>query len=113
MTSFQWVAFVVLGASFLLTMTLTIRRSITPRVGLAWSLLWIAAAVAIAWPEMIGAIARGLGIGRGADLVLYLAILAMVLGFFAVYVRMRRMERELTKIVRELALRSPQEPEQR
>lgn len=105
MTSFQLIAFVVLGISFVITIALTVRRSVAPRVGFAWGLLWIAAAVAIARPELTAVIARALGIGRGTDLVLYVAILAMVFGFFAVYVRLRRIESDLTKIVRELAIR--------
>lgn len=111
MTSFQWIAFVVLGLSFAATLTLTVRRRIAPRVGFAWGMLWIAAAVAIARPELTAIVARFLGIGRGTDLVLYVAILGMVFGFFAVYVRMRRIESDLTKVVRELALRSAQPPD--
>lgn len=106
MTSFQWIAFAILGVSFTVTLGLTVRRVITPRVGLAWGLLWIAAAVAIAKPELTATIARALGIGRGTDLVLYFAILFMIFGFFAVYVRLRRIESEMTKVVRELAIRS-------
>lgn len=110
MTSFQWIAFVVLGISFVITLMLTVRRRVAPRVGFAWGMLWIAATIAIARPELTATIARALGIGRGADLVLYIAILAMVFGFFAVYVRMRRIESDLTKIVRELAIRNAEEP---
>lgn len=106
MTSFQWIAFAILGFSFTVTLALTVRRAIAPRVGFAWGLLWIAAAVAIAKPELTATIARALGIGRGTDLVLYFAILFMIFGFFAVYVRLRRIESEMTKVVRELAIRS-------
>jgi hypothetical protein len=106
MTSFQWIVLVVLGISFTVTVSQAVRRAIAPRVALAWGLLWIAAAVAIARPELTVVVARALGIGRGADLVLYVAILAMGFGFFAVYVRLRRIESDLTKIVRELAIRS-------
>ena len=106
MTSFQWIAFAILGVSFIVTLTLTVRRVIAPRVGFAWGLLWIAAAVAIARPELTATVARLLGIGRGTDLVLYFAILFMIFGFFAVYVRLRRVESDLTKVVRELAIRS-------
>lgn len=106
MTSFQWIAFAILGVSFTVTLGLTMRRVIAPRVGFAWGLLWIAAAVAIAKPELTATIARALGIGRGTDLVLYFAILFMIFGFFAVYVRLRRIESEMTKVVRELAIRS-------
>ena len=110
MTSFQWIAFAVLGISFAVTLTLTVRRVIAPRVGFAWAVLWIAAAIAIAKPELTATIAKAMGIGRGTDLVLYFAILFMIFGFFAVYVRLRRVESDLTKIVRELAIRSAEEP---
>jgi hypothetical protein len=111
LTTFQWIAFVVLAVPFAITVTLTVRRTIAPRVGLAWGLLWIAAAVLIARPELTAVVARALGIGRGTDLVFYFAILGMVFGFFTIYVRMRRIESDLTKIVRELALRGADEPE--
>ena len=113
MTSFQWIAFAVLGISFAVTLTLTVRRTIAPKIGLAWGLLWIAAAVAIARPEITADVARALGIGRGTDLVLYFAILGMVFGFFAMYVRMRRIESDLTKVVRELAIRGASEGDAR
>lgn len=113
MTSFQWIAFAVLAIPFVITLVLTMRRTIARRVGLAWGLLWIAAAVLIARPELTAVIARALGIGRGTDLVLYVAILGMIFGFFTVYVRMRRIESDLTKIVRELAIRAADDPNDR
>jgi small membrane protein len=111
LTSFQWIAFAILGLSFAVTLALTVRRVIAPRIGFAWGVLWIAAAVAIAKPELTGVVARALGIGRGTDLVLYFAILFMIFGFFAVYVRLRRIESDMTKLVRELAVRSASEPD--
>ena len=111
MTTFQWIAFIVLAVPFAATVTLTVRRTIAPRVGFAWGLLWIAAAVLIARPELTAILARALGIGRGTDLVFYFAILGMVFGFFTVYVRLRRIESDLTKIVRELAIRSAETPD--
>jgi hypothetical protein len=111
MTTFQVSAFIFLGLALTATISLWSRRRASSRVAVAWSLLWIGAAVAIARPEITVRVAHILGIARGADLVFYLAILGMFLGFFAVYVRFRRMESEMTRIVRELALRSPKEPD--
>lgn len=110
LTSFQWIAFVILSISFSVTLVLTLRRRIGPRVGFAWGLLWLGAAFAVARPEITSDIAHVLGIARGTDLVLYFAILGMLFGFFTFYVRLRRMESDLTRIVRELAIRSAQEP---
>jgi small membrane protein len=45
-----------------------------------------------------------LGIGRGADLVFYCGILAMLVGFLLFYIRYRRVEEEITLLVRHIAL---------
>ncbi|MCH2161499.1 MAG: DUF2304 domain-containing protein [Phycisphaerales bacterium] len=55
-------------------------------------------------PNRTTAIARSLGIARGTDLLLYLMVLAVLQGFLLVYLRLRRVRRELTILVRKLAL---------
>jgi hypothetical protein len=107
MTVFQIAAFLILGLALAATVTMAVRNRIAGRVAFAWSLLWIAAIIAIARPQLTVTVANVLGIARGADLVFYLAILGMLVGFFAVFVRMRRFETEMTRVVRELALRAP------
>ena len=77
----------------------------TRRESLIWALVWLVAGGAIIWHDVTSVIARALGIGRGADLVLYCAVVVMMVGFLMVYVRMRRIRRELTLLVRELAIR--------
>ncbi len=68
-------------------------------------LLWIAAGVAVVYPRITVIVARVLGIGRGADLVSYCAVVFMMVGFSMIYVRLRRLRREVTLLVRELAIR--------
>ena len=41
----------------------------------------------------------------GADLVFYCAILGTFAGFFVMFLRFRRLERDLTRIVRQVAIR--------
>jgi hypothetical protein len=74
------------------------------RAALPWMALWLAAAVAFAWPESTGIVARRLGVDRGADLISYLSVLAMLLGFLWVSVRLRGLNRQITLVVRALAL---------
>ena len=81
-----------------------LRGRIGPIVGLAWLTLWVTAGIAIARPETTVAAARLLGITRGADLVFYLAILGMIIGFFAVYLGLRRLEGEITTLTRHMAV---------
>lgn len=68
-------------------------------------LLFIAAAgSSVFFPQAWTWLANLIGIGRGADLLLYITVLAF-LGFVAsTYRRFRRMERELTEIARHVAL---------
>ena len=75
-----------------------------------WILLWAAAAIAIARPRLTVLAARALGIDRGADLIFYLAILATLIGFFLIYVRLRRVEENLTHLVRHLAIQEHETP---
>jgi small membrane protein len=110
MTSFQIGATLVLGIFFIVNITLAMRRRLAPRVAFSWGLLWVAAIVTILRPGITVMFAHALGIARGADLVFYLGILGMFIGFFASYVRIRRLESEITKIVREIALQRPGEP---
>lgn len=102
-------AFQILGISLtgcfgLLTVLGVVRRRLRPLPGTGWTLLWAAAAIAIARPQLTVVVAQALGIVRGADLIFYLAILGMFVGFFVVYVRLRRLDEGLTQVVRRLAI---------
>ena len=105
MNLFQTLALVAIAALFVLTLVAAVRGWATRRDALLWALLWLVAGVAIMWPGVTKVIANALGIGRGADLVLYCAVVVMMLGFLMVYVRLRRIRREMTLLVRELAMR--------
>ncbi len=106
-TLFQIVAISALAIAAAFTIRAVARKRITPAAGLFWLAVWISGAIAIGWPAVTVAVARVLGIARGADLVSYLSILAMLVGFFLLNVRVRRIESQITQIVRELALRDP------
>jgi hypothetical protein len=89
----------------ILRVSLGIRRHrFTPGAGALWLVAWLAAAVFLLRPEWTVVVARRLGIARGADLVFYCGILAGMLGFLAIYLRLRRIEDQLTRLVREIAI---------
>jgi len=63
------------------------------------------AVVAVLFPPMLTRIAQFVGVGRGADLLLY-GLTITFLGFVAAsYRRMRTMEQRVTTLARELAIR--------
>jgi hypothetical protein len=106
MTLFQ-IIFVPLCASVsLVVFSRTLRRHVVRRNGFFWSGLWMAAAGMIALPAPTAIVARWLGIGRGADLVFYFAILAGLAACVYFYSQNRRLEIMITEIARNEALNS-------
>ena len=102
---FQILAIVVVGALFVLSLAAMVRGWATRREGIVWAVVWLCTGVAIAWPKVTAVVAHVLGIGRGADLVLYCAVVVMLIGFLTVYARLRRIQHDLTVLVRHLAIR--------
>lgn len=56
-------------------------------------------------------VAHLLGVGRGTDLVLYLLVVAVTLLALNTYLRFRAVERRLTELARDAALRTAHRPE--
>ena len=109
LTTFQIIAVIAGGLVVAATLAAAASHAMEWRTAFAWCVLWVAAVAAILRPAVTVGIAHFLGIGRGADLVFYCGILGMLLGFFAVYVRIKRLERQITRLVRVLAIRDAEE----
>ena len=108
MILFQFIGIPLLVLFVAITLNAAARRHLSWAAAVAWTIVWIGAAVAIAFPDSTTMrAANALGIDRGSDLVFYCAILAMMAGFFAVFVRFRRVERDLTEIVRRIEAYNP------
>jgi hypothetical protein len=71
--------------------------------------IWLAAGIAILRPEVTNTVARFLGIGRGADLVLYVLALSFLVSLVYFYHKYRQLNSDLTEIVRSLAIRDAEE----
>lgn len=88
------------------TLVALVLRGVMGRLEAAVSLLAVIAGIVFAIaPNLTTVIARAIGINRGTDLLLYLLVLAVMYGFLAIYLKLRRVRRELTLLVRELAIR--------
>ena len=68
------------------------------------------AVIFIVWPDITNAIARKLGVGRGADLIFYISILIFWFVVLKLYIRIRRLEKSFTQIIREDALNKASNP---
>jgi hypothetical protein len=99
----------VLGFFFVLaafTIVAAFGGAVRKRIVAFWMAVWVLGATTIIWPHFTAVAAHALGIGRGADLLLYLSVLVMFVAFFYVYTRFRKLDRELTLLVRRLAIQN-------
>ncbi|MDQ6679323.1 MAG: DUF2304 domain-containing protein [Acidobacteriota bacterium] len=69
------------------------------------ALFAVSATVFVLFPELTNKIAHRVGVGRGADLLLYLTLFGMITVFMLLYMRTRRLEAKITDQIRFLALR--------
>ena len=105
MSAFQILALAVIAAMLVRDFVTWSRSQASIRVRIVRCFIWIGAAVAIAIPGLVQAVAEWLGIGRGADVVLYLSVLGFLWVAFFLYARCLRLEREITALTRHLAIR--------
>jgi hypothetical protein len=104
MTAFQVLLIVALAALLVGTVAALVRGVASRGVLAAWTALWAAGLAAAIWPDATTSIANALGIERGKDLLLYCTTVAVFVGFFMLYVRLRRVRRDLTIVSRRMAM---------
>ncbi|MHC4946687.1 MAG: DUF2304 family protein [Planctomycetota bacterium] len=104
MSIFQVLLLAVVAVLGLLAVVSLARGWSTWREGVVWLAVVAAAAVAVTWPDLTTRIAREVGIRRGADLVLYCSVVVMTTGFLMLYARLRHLRREITLLVRHVAI---------
>lgn len=75
-----------------------------------WLIFWLVALFFVLSPNILSGLAALLGIGRGVDLAVYLAIIALFYLVFKLYTSLSELNRKLTHIIRKIAL-DEQEPE--
>ncbi|MBN2420928.1 DUF2304 family protein [Candidatus Woesearchaeota archaeon] len=79
-------------------------RKIKIKEFIFWLLVWVFAIITVLVPSTAGNLSKILGIGRPADLIIYLAIILLFYLIFRAYVFIDSVEEKITKIVREVAI---------
>ena len=74
------------------------------RTGVAWLLLWIGVLVVSWWPDVTSVVAFYVGVGRGADLVVYASLALIFYILLRIVMRLEDMQHILTRLIRERAL---------
>jgi hypothetical protein len=99
-----------MGLALLMTWRRYQQRVISFVEAIAWSALWLLAAGVVLLPQVTTRIAQFVGVGRGADLVLYASVSGLFLLVFKLFVQHEQLERKLTDLVRHDALRDLSDP---
>lgn len=69
-----------------------------------WSALWIVVLAVALMPQATDRIAEGVGVGRGADLLVYLAVTFLLYAVLRIIIRQQKMSEEITELVRSIAI---------
>lgn len=70
-----------------------------------WGAIFIGAIFGIIQPEITSQIAKLVGIGRGADVILYFSIVTLFYLLFRLYVYVENLRHEISDIISQLALK--------
>jgi hypothetical protein len=70
-----------------------------------WSLFWVVAAVVVLLPNSTAYFAKLVGIGRGADLVVYISLAAIFFFIFRLMIKIESLNKDITKLTRKIALK--------
>jgi hypothetical protein len=69
-----------------------------------WTIFWFMVGFVVIFPQTTAYVANLVGVGRGVDLVIYLAILILFYLVFRILVRLDKIEKNITQIIRQDAL---------
>jgi len=92
-------AFVLLKISFKF-----LQKKINLREFILWLFFWVIVIVIVILPNITTYLADLVGIGRGSDLAVYLAVLLLFYLVFRVFVKLDNIDAQLTKVVRKEAI---------
>ncbi|OIO52592.1 DUF2304 domain-containing protein [Candidatus Uhrbacteria bacterium CG_4_10_14_0_8_um_filter_58_22] len=70
-----------------------------------WLLLWAAAGFLVALPQATSWLAVLAGVGRGVDVAIYLSVVVLFYLTFRLFVRLEKIEHDITLLVREMGLK--------
>ncbi len=88
-------------------------KAISPLALTAWFLVWAIIVFFTWWPAFTDLIANTVGVGRGVDALVYFSIIVLFYGVFRIYIKLEFIEREITSLVRRIALDKVNEKEKK
>lgn len=86
------------------------KRQVSKYWFVMWTALWLLVVVVALVPQTTDAIASVAGVGRGADLLVYVAIVVLSYATFRMMVRQQKLSEEITELVRTIAIERHEKP---
>jgi hypothetical protein len=83
-------------------------RTLSPLWATLWVIFWLAAAFVVIYPATTSELAKLVGVTRGADLIIYFSLMFLFFIIFRMQIKIEKIEREITKIVQDKALKNKQ-----
>ena len=84
------------------------KNKVTLPIFLFWTILWLAIIIVAVLPQVTGLLDKLLsGENRGLDAIVYFSIFFIFYIIFKIIAKLERIEREITEIIRHLALKNP------
>ena len=108
MNTFQIVFITFCAAQAVLSMRRVLKTR--QRAAMVFTGAWLLAIALIANPGVSTLVAQRVGIGRGVDFVTYTLLIAFLWAHYQQYLRYKRVENEVTLLVRELAIAQASRP---
>jgi hypothetical protein len=105
MSLIQIIILIILFGAVLRAILRFKEKAIKPNELLFWLGLWIIGGAIVLFPEISSRLASHLGVGRGADLVVYLALILIFYLIFRLMVATDRLDQDITKITSAIALK--------
>ena len=111
MSGFQYIGVTTVAALLVVTIILISTKKVGRISGLIWLMVWSCGIIALMQPDITTLIANIVGIHRGADLLLYIVVIIMTIGFFSMYLRLRQLRKEFTLLIRRISIMDMNPPE--
>jgi len=80
-------------------------RKISLKATFAWIIIWLSVLIVFWSPELTSRLAIYFGIGRGADFIVYIAIIVIVFLLYRIFVQIEKINRDISHIIRDIAIR--------
>lgn len=69
-----------------------------------WIVFWLIVSGVVLSPQTTDVIAKFVGVGRGADFIIYISLIVLFYLMFRLFVKIEDVEKEITKLVRKIAM---------